>query len=114
MNAFSLFSNFAGVICGCNYNAVYWGLYFVSDTVTLTHPHTSMTGAFGQFAFSCASYFIVIVHRIGAGAIDEGGEVEVDTGCRLTSDVSVCLHCVCENTAGTVKLDGVYTVPAAR
>jgi len=32
---------------------------------------------------------------------------------RLTSDVSVCLHCVCENTAGTVKLDGVYTVPAA-
>ena len=33
-----------------------------------------MAGAFGQFAFSCASYFIVIVHRIGAGAIDEGGE----------------------------------------
>ena len=74
-----------------------------------------MAGAFGQFAFSCASYFIVIVHRIGAGAIDEGGGVlHIDTSCRLTSDVSVCLHCVCENTAGTVKLDGVYTVPAAR
>ena len=40
MNAFSLsfLSNFAGVICGYNYNAVYWGLYFVSDTVTPTHP----------------------------------------------------------------------------
>ena len=40
----------------------------------IPHPHTSLAGAFGQFAFSCASYFIVIVHRIGAGAIDEGGE----------------------------------------
>ena len=40
MNAFSLsfLSNFAGVICGYNYNAVYWGLYFVSDTVTPTNP----------------------------------------------------------------------------
>ena len=39
------------------------------------HPHTSLAGALGQFAFSCASYFIMIVHRIGAKAIDEGGEV---------------------------------------
>ena len=60
------------------------------------HPHTSLAEAFGQFAFCCASYFIVIVHRIGAKAINEGGEVDVDTGCRLTSDVSVCLHCVQE------------------
>ena len=71
MNFSPSFSNFARVTRGCNYIFVYWGLYLV----LIPSPHTSLAGAFGQFAFCCASYFIVIVHRIGAKAIDEGGEV---------------------------------------
>ena len=55
-----------------------------------------MAGAFGQFAFSCASYFIVIVHRIGAGAIDEGGKV-VSTYIQAVDShlMSLCVFTVC-------------------
>ena len=70
------------------------------DTSTPTHPWLEPLVRLHLFVLHTSLWESI---GLGAGAKDEGGGV-----------ITLCVLTVCENTAGTAKLDGVYTVPAAQ